>query len=294
MVFRDVRHRRRLQTANAPLQDPLSSASNLRTPKKMLLSAFPILAIGPRGGGRIVNMSHSGSPPSHGALRERPRVDQNKSAVVPFAKMSSSQQKRQAKIVDAVIALIAEAGAEAVQMRDVAQRSGVALATVYKYFNSKEDLLAAALDGWQKRVAGLILGTDELPDQDPVHSVLGYLRRSQRAFNSDREIIALALQLTISTDLAAKVAVDQMRCTNAKIFSRLVDVVAPEDLQHLNFGLSGALTGSLIGLLTGRVTLEESLNHVEWVARALLGEAQPRTRKWSTSLRAREEIDETE
>ncbi|BBZ52942.1 hypothetical protein BST25_16185 [Mycobacterium heidelbergense] len=47
------------------------------------------------------------------------------------------------------------------------QRSGVALATVYKYFSTRKDLLAAALQGWQEQVVRLILGADEPPDQDP-------------------------------------------------------------------------------------------------------------------------------
>ena len=71
--------------------------------------------------------------------------------------MTSGQLVRRAKIIEAVIDLIADVGAEAVQMRDVAQRSGVALATVYRYFRSKEHLLAAALEDWQKRLTRRIL-----------------------------------------------------------------------------------------------------------------------------------------
>jgi TetR/AcrR family transcriptional regulator, cholesterol catabolism regulator len=52
--------------------------------------------------------------------------------------MTSRQLIRRARIIEAVIDLIADVGADAVQMRDVAQRSGVALATVYRYFSSKD------------------------------------------------------------------------------------------------------------------------------------------------------------
>ena len=71
--------------------------------------------------------------------------------------MTSRQLIRRAKVIEAVIELIADVGAEAVQMRDVAQRSGVALATVYRYFSSKDHLLAAALEDWQKRLTRRIL-----------------------------------------------------------------------------------------------------------------------------------------
>lgn len=188
--------------------------------------------------------------------------------------MTRTQLKRRAKIVDAVIDLIVEAGAEAVQMRDVAQRSGMALATVYKYFSSKEELVAAALDSWLNSVVRPILA-DEPPDQDPLSGILDYLRRFQHAFHVDLEMTVLMLQLAISTEPGARVAIDQMSCTNAEILERLVGVVAPEDLRHVAFGLNSALNGALIGLLTSRMPLDELVSHVEWVARALLGDIQP-------------------
>ncbi len=52
--------------------------------------------------------------------------------------------------------LAAEGGYEAVQMRRVAESSGVALGTIYRYFNSKDEMLLAGLAGWTAQV------TDEL------------------------------------------------------------------------------------------------------------------------------------
>ncbi|BBZ51116.1 TetR/AcrR family transcriptional regulator [Mycobacterium heidelbergense] len=193
--------------------------------------------------------------------------------------MTSSQLKRRAKIVDAVIDMVTEAGADTVQMRDVAQRSGMALATVYKYFSSKEDLLAAALDSWQNREAEPILSGDEPPDQDPVSGIVDYLWRSQRSAHANPELTALTLQLTISTERGAKAAIDHLIYTNTMVFKHFLADVAPEDLRRVGFGLGSAFTSSLIWLLTGRMTLEESQSHVEWVVRVLLGETQQRVQK---------------
>ena len=41
-----------------------------------------------------------------------------------------------------------EGGYEAVQMRDVAARANVALGTIYRYFSSKDHLLAAVMVEW--------------------------------------------------------------------------------------------------------------------------------------------------
>src|ERR1700712_2051189 len=121
-----------------------------------------------RAGGRTVNIP----------------ARQSDTAVVALTDMNSRQLIRRAKIIEAVTELIAEVGAEAVQMRDVAKRSGVALATVYRYFNSKEYLLAAALEDWQKRLTRRIIASRaSRAKQDPLPGILDYLRRAQRAFH---------------------------------------------------------------------------------------------------------------
>jgi AcrR family transcriptional regulator len=48
------------------------------------------------------------------------------------------------RIVDEAVALAEQEGFEGVRLRDVAEASGVALGTLYKYFRSKEDILLFA------------------------------------------------------------------------------------------------------------------------------------------------------
>lgn len=205
--------------------------------------------------GRIVNMS----------------VDRAESAIVPLADMTSRQLIRRAKIIEEVIELIGDVGADAVQMRDVAQRSGVALATVYRYFSSKEHLLAAALEDWQKRLTRRIITAARTPDQDPTTGILDYLRRAQRAFHRNPEMTALMVQMMTSADPLVRGTLDEMNRTNAEMFNRLLGSVAPEDIPNVSFGINAALASAVTGLLTDRLTLDESLSQVEWVARVLLG-----------------------
>lgn len=190
--------------------------------------------------------------------------------MVPLADMTSSQLARRAKIIEEVIGLIADVGADAVQMRDVAQRSGVALATVYRYFSSKENLLAAALEDWQKRLTRRVLAGGDRAGGDPLPAVLDYLRRAQRAFARNPEMTALMLQMMASTDPEVKDIIDQMDRNNVEMFDKLLDGVDRQAISNISFGLNTALSGALVGLLAGRLTLAESVDHVEWVARALL------------------------
>src|SRR4249920_487714 len=64
--------------------------------------------------------------------------------------LTKSQAARRQRVVTAALELGAEGGYDAVQMRDVATRANVALGTIYRYFSSKDHLLAAALVEWTR------------------------------------------------------------------------------------------------------------------------------------------------
>src|SRR5690606_5265240 len=56
-----------------------------------------------------------------------------------------SQNQRRKRIIQAAAALASRGGVEAMQMRTVAERAGVALGTLYRYFPSKMDLVVAVV-----------------------------------------------------------------------------------------------------------------------------------------------------
>jgi len=62
--------------------------------------------------------------------------------------LTTSQERRRQRVLQAALELAAEGGYEAVQMREVAATAGVALGTIYRYFTSKDHLLAAAMAQW--------------------------------------------------------------------------------------------------------------------------------------------------
>jgi AcrR family transcriptional regulator len=71
-------------------------------------------------------------------------------------RLAWSQLRRIRAIVDAAVALAERGGFDAVRLRDVAEASGVALGTLYKYFRSKEEiLLFAANEGMERLEAAL-------------------------------------------------------------------------------------------------------------------------------------------
>lgn len=64
------------------------------------------------------------------------------------ADLPKGQARRRRRIIDEGYKLIASSGEENVQIRDIAGRAGVALGTAYRYFGSKERLVAEVYAKW--------------------------------------------------------------------------------------------------------------------------------------------------
>ncbi len=194
--------------------------------------------------------------------------------IIPLSDMTSAQLARRAKIIEEVIDLIGEVGADAVQMRDVAQRSEVALATLYRYFSSKENLLAAALADWQKRLTRRMLSGGGPADTDPLPAVFGLPAprpaRVQPQSGHDRPDAA-----DDDVDRSRSACVDRSDGAHQR---RVVQPSAGRRRARADpageFRPQRRTERRTRRLARGRLTLDESLSHVEWVARVLLAEAQ--------------------
>jgi len=72
-------------------------------------------------------------------------------SALPPSRLLRSQAARRARVLQAVLALAHEGGYEAVQLRAVADRSGVGLDTIYRYFGSRDKLISAAVAMWLQK-----------------------------------------------------------------------------------------------------------------------------------------------
>jgi DNA-binding transcriptional regulator YbjK len=90
----------------------------------------------------------------------------------PESKRPRGAARREA-LLEAVLEIVAEVGAEAVTHRRVAERAQLPLASTTYWFDSKEELLTAALElAAQRDVARLHELADRLRERDPVQAVL--------------------------------------------------------------------------------------------------------------------------
>jgi TetR/AcrR family transcriptional regulator, cholesterol catabolism regulator len=80
------------------------------------------------------------------------------------------------RILDIVVELLETEGYDAVQLREVARRARTSLATIYKRYGTRNELILAALDSWmqENRYAGLTKPHD--PDESLYAGLMRVLR----------------------------------------------------------------------------------------------------------------------
>ncbi len=67
--------------------------------------------------------------------------------------LDARQRARRDRIVQATVQMLPHTEYEQLQMKEVTAAAGVALGTTYRYFNSKEHLVAEALLVWSMQFA---------------------------------------------------------------------------------------------------------------------------------------------
>ena len=165
------------------------------------------------------------------------------------------QRERHDRIVRAAIALLEHGGEyDAIQMRDIAQEAGVALATVYRYFTSKEHLYAAALLEWADNFpAGghskrACRGSDEA-------ELRALMRRAVRAFERYPQMMRAEIVLESSTDPNARALFDQFAARNVDVLTNALSSTDPVTAAAIVETVNSVLATRLRSWALGRSTI---------------------------------------
>lgn len=148
-------------------------------------------------------------PPRPGASAPLARQPRRRAAGrgQPVARLAASQLRRMRAVVDSAVALAEQGGFEAVRLRDVAEASGVALGTLYKYFRSKEDILLFAVHEEAEKLEA-VMAARPARGATPTERAEHFFARATRGFTR-RPNLARAVIRAIAVgehDLAVKVA----------------------------------------------------------------------------------------
>lgn len=112
-----------------------------------------------------------------------------------------SQQARRARIIAAATELLDEREYERIQIREVAEGADVALATLYRYFPSKELLYAHVLQAWSESFDRDLRTRRVEPPTDRAR-LRAALRRVVRAYERHPHFYRLVTVLDVGTDPA--------------------------------------------------------------------------------------------
>ncbi|MEU7882133.1 TetR family transcriptional regulator [Microbispora bryophytorum] len=180
-----------------------------------------------------------------------------------------SQHQRRRRIVQAAAALASRGGVEAMQMRTVAERAGVALGTLYRYFPSKMDLVVAVVG---EEIDLLESSIERRPPHaaHPAGRAVDVLMRATRGLMREPELADALIRSLIMAEVEAPFG-DRMASLLLRVATDGRTVSLPADDQ---LALTGSLTGvwvqELLEMLRGRRTYEQIQHRIEIAAERLL------------------------
>lgn len=190
----------------------------------------------------------------------------------PVEAMSPRQLERRRNLITAALALVTEIGVERLQMKQVSERSGVALGTAYRYFSSKDHLLAATIADWHRLLLTDIV--DELRGPRAptavADRVIRFVNRGMRAYQRQPQLAHLLVSVAASTDPFASEALHSMAGADREaLLAVMPDVPASvrDVVQHI---VGNVWQGELTAWVTGRTTLGDARRRLEDVIRLLL------------------------
>ncbi len=164
--------------------------------------------------------------------------------------LTRAQQARRQRVIDAAMSLALEGGYEAVQMRDVAARADVAMGTVYRYFTSKDHLLAASLVHWVEQLDSR-LAQSPAQGSSPASRVIDALDRALRAMGRQPTLVGAVFTALASPDPAAIECQQQVSVLMEGIITRAIGEPQPPDISDRARILGHVWYSALVGWVNG-------------------------------------------
>jgi AcrR family transcriptional regulator len=171
---------------------------------------------------------------------------------VPLRPTTPAQRKRRDLILDTAVSLVEERGTDGFQVREVVERSGVALGTIYRYFPSKDHLIAEALDRATSDLRERLAAATRDGRGDPAARVAVLLRIVAESIECRPGNARASLQLMLSADPIAEVAQHDFRGAFGAALEVALADVEPSLATDLTVVASSLLTEHVVAVATGR------------------------------------------
>lgn len=167
------------------------------------------------------------------------------------------------------MALGLEGGYDAVQMRDVASRADVAMGTLYRYFTSKDHLLAATLVRWIEML-DTRLSQRPANGDEPAERVLDVLDRALRSMGRQPKLVAAVFTSLSSPDPEAVRCQQRITQQMEEIITRAIGEPQPRDVTDRARMIGHVWYSALVGWINGWSTMARVHDELEVAVRLLL------------------------
>lgn len=181
--------------------------------------------------------------------------------------LTERQEARRRRILHASAQLASRGGFDAVQMREVAESSQVALGTLYRYFPSKVHLLVATMQDQLQHMHATV--RKRPPSSDlPSERVAETLMRAFRALQREPHLADAMVRALTFADRSVSPEVDQVsRQTTAIILDAMkLDDPTPQQLSAVRV-IEHTWHSALITWLSGRASIAQVKIDIETVCR---------------------------
>ncbi|MCU1484274.1 MAG: TetR/AcrR family transcriptional regulator [Actinomycetia bacterium] len=187
---------------------------------------------------------------------------------VPDA-LTSRQRERRDAIVEAAVELVGRHGPDDLQMRDVSERSGAALATLYRYFPSKDQLVAAAFMAWARTIDDRVVPA--LTDSaTPADRFVAVLHRGLRPFQHQPNFARAMIYVSQSRDPFASETYLQLGTVIRGTLARSIPDVEPDVRDGVLQAIGSVWYHCLVEWVSGRITIATAQARLDRAARLLL------------------------
>ncbi|MDD9371775.1 MAG: TetR family transcriptional regulator [Acidimicrobiales bacterium] len=226
-------------------------------------------------------------------------MSRNDAPPQPVETMSAAQLERRQRVLDAVVELVAAGRLGDMGMKDIADRSGVALGTIYRYFSSRDHVAAAALLEWARTLDGgqatgveAGAGGRAVGDAEAVAGPAGtggggggtmtdrlvaILHRAVRAYERQPSFARLLILAAMSTDPHASEAFAQMGGTVYDTLGSALDGLDPGERRRVLDVVGAVWYQAMIEWVNERKSIDEVYDSVESAARLVLAGFEPAT-----------------
>ena len=185
--------------------------------------------------------------------------------------LTRSQEARRERVTRAALELGSEGGYDAVQMRDVAARAQVALGTIYRYFPSKDALLAAVMVEWVALLERRVNRHPPVGDTtvERIDDVLG---RALRSMERDPRLSNAVVTAMTAGDPAGVLAVAEV----TRAMARILRPAFPDDVDPTVEAAAAKVIGHV--WWSAIISWANGMGDMRWVAgelraaTALIGE----------------------